>query len=213
MKWFLGIIFLSSLSFAQDEGFFRQLFIPSEAEEKVLPDYKWISKSAKYLYDLNGNGQKESIQVIKRDAIDYIAIEDNLGNQLFMDSLIARGHKAYLYKLRLVDIAPETRTLILFYYAGVSEFFDLEARTEVYFLTFKTTDLSTLKLVQGPSVFYEKDLYRRGYQQRAYDINVYDYNLDGIKEISSHMGSIHRLWFLDKNLSWSEKFNRPRMPF
>ena len=84
------IIPLSIICQAQDERFFREIFDTSNLKERYISRKIEVS-TPRYLIDLNGDNEKESIRYELKDGLSYIKIYDKFGRKLLESKLQAIG--------------------------------------------------------------------------------------------------------------------------
>lgn len=198
--WIFSLTFIFAFvnqSHAQDERFFRRLMSGELAREveKTPPEPKYVFSGATYRVDLNGDGKEEGIQVVKRDLMDWLDILTEDGNPVFKARLLPAGIDARIDRLRLVDLSPKVRVLIVQYYEGKTEARQLEATARLWFLTFENKDIYNIKLAQGPAYWHEFEKIREQYGRRLYSLSVRDIDGNGIKDIMvafNHMMQIYR---------------------
>jgi hypothetical protein len=191
-------------SHAQDERFWRKMITGELNEEAVKePEIpKWVFTSPSYQFDLNNDGREESIQLVKRDGIDWIDILGHDKTQLFSGKLWALGVNSSVYRLRLIDLSPTVRVIVIFLNEGKTEAKHLEATARLYFLTFENKDFSTFKLTQGPRYWHEYESVREQYWRRLHSFNVKDYNGDGVKDLAVEFNHIQSIWMYQGQGLW-----------
>lgn len=193
----LFLLLFSVSAFGQDERFYRELLagealtsLTEKAELVVTP----ISVSGKlYQFDLNGDGQAEKLQPVKRDGVDALIIHDSSGNEIFEARLWASGGESVIRKLRLVRLSEKTRCLLIFLDEGVTSGTQIESTGRIYLLSFENNDLKTLSLAQGPHIFHEKEAARDQYLRRSYSVDVTDLDGNGVREVIVHYNHIQRI--------------------
>ena len=129
----------------------------------------------------------------KRDGADWIEIRGGNKAHLFEAKLFAMGSESSLYKIKLVSLSRKVRALILFLDEGFSAGKEFESTGRIFVISYEDNDLSTMKIAQGPHMFHEKESVRDMYYRRDYQVNVVDFNKDGIKEISVQFNHIQRI--------------------
>jgi len=193
---------------AQDERYYRQMLsgsLPDFNADKVRPKEKvhYLFESPAYRIDLNNDGIEEYIQSAKRDGVDWIQIIDFSGRKVFESKLFAMGAESSLYKIRLMQISPDVRVLILFLDEGKTQSVRFESTARIFVLSYEKNDLSSLKLSQGPHFYHEREAQREQYGRRHYDVNIVDFDGDGIKEISIQYNHIQRMMKYKGRGEWS----------
>ena len=194
---FIFLTFVPGLLFAQDERYFRQIFsgeLP-KLEESFQSRVKPVMtiNGTGHRVDLNRDGIEEIIQPQKRDGVDWIEIKNTSQNTLFEAKLFSMGGASVLYKIRLVDLSPRVRVLIVFLDEGITRGKRLESTARFYVLSFEDNNLTKITLTQGPHFFHEKEAPRDTYWRRNYSVNVYDMDNDGLKEITVQYNHIQRI--------------------
>jgi hypothetical protein len=188
----------------QDERFWRKLLSGELAEEskKVEVEPKWVFSSPNYHLDLNSDGRKESLVILKRDGIDWLDVVGHDKSILFKAKLWAMGVASSLYRVRLVSLSKNVRVLVLYLYEGKTESKTLQASARLYFLSFENNDFSTFKLTPGPRFWHEFEGQREQYWRRLYSINVKDYDGDGTKDFAVEFNQMQNIWLYKGNGSW-----------
>lgn len=198
--WIISLTFISffvNQTQAQDERFFRKLVTGELAKdaEKVQGTPKYVFSGPTYRVDLNSDGKEEGLQVVKRDMMDWLDILSSEGKVLFKAKLQPTGINARIDRIRLVDLSPKLRALVIEYYEGKTEGLQLEATARLWILSFENKDLTKIKLTMGPSYWHEFEKKREQYGRRIYSLSIRDIDGDGIKDIMvsyNHMMQIYR---------------------
>jgi hypothetical protein len=193
----LALIFVfANRSYGQDERLWRKILtgdvIEDEKKAPVAP--KYVFAGATYRLDLDGDGKLEGIQMVKNDLLDAVEIFTPDGRRLFRGDLEPQGVLARVERLRLVDLSPQTRVLIIHYYEGKTEGRRMEATARLWFLTWPKTDLSQMTLTKGPGYWHEFEGVREQYGRRLYSVNVRDYDNDGTKDIAVAFNNMMSVW-------------------
>ncbi len=201
-------IFFSQILHAQDERYYRQI-LTGELPKALgpisgieLPSFNAYGNI--YRLDINGDGIEESIQPQKRDGVDWIEIRDSSQRKVFEAKLLAQGAESYLYKIRLVSLSTKARALILFLDEGFTKGKYFESTAKIYLVSLDNNDLSTLKISDGAHFFHEKKAQRELYWRRIYNVNVFDMDNDGIKDISVQYNNIQRIFRYLGNGNWDK---------
>ena len=193
----LFAILFSGHSLAQDERYYRQMLtgeLPHLSTDIKEMAVKPISLDGPfYNFDLNGDGIDERLQPIKRDGVDWLIISDSSKRKIFEAKLLAMGGESFIYKLKLVHLSPQYKSLIVFLDEGHTAGKQFESTGKLYVLSFDNNDLSTLSLSPGPHFFHEKESQREQYLRRGYQVTVADLNGDGVREITVHYNHIQRI--------------------
>ena len=195
-------------SLAQDEKFIRQVLSKNHQDQVLSPEkekkYRWMVNSGAINIDLDNDGFYEKIYESKKDGEDWFNILDSNGKKIFEKKLQAKGYKSTLYKVHLVSLSKAHKALILYYYQGHSSFINFHGSAQLYFVTWDNNNLQTLSMDTGPSYFDEVELPGKHYHNRQFKVNVFDYNDDGIKEVSVHFSKISRVYFYLGSGHWSQ---------
>lgn len=183
---------------AQDERYYRQMLsggLPDFNADKVKAKEKvhYVFESPAYRIDLNKDGVEEYIQTIKRDGVDWLQITDFSGRKIFESKIFAMGAESVIYKIRFITISKDVKALIIFLDEGKTHSIRFESTARIYVLSFEQNNLETLKLSQGPHFYHEKEAQREQYSRRHYQVNIVDFDGDGIKEISIQYNHIQRM--------------------
>ncbi len=189
---------------AQDERFWRKLLSGELTEEVVKPkeEPKWVFASPVYHLYMDTDGKEESIQVLKRDGMDWLDITGHDGVKLLEAKLWAMGSGSGIYRLRLMDLSKTVRVMVIFLYEGKTESRKLESSARLYFLTFENKDLTTMKVAAGPRYWHEYEAVREQYWRRLYSLNVEDYNGDGTKDINVEFNHMQSIWMYQGQGLW-----------
>lgn len=212
MKSFLFFSLLLSIApcFAQDERFFRRILsgdlIQSERAPIVQKTYHFVAQTPLYEIDLNGDKKNEALSYEIKDGEHWINIfsAPNGEKSLFRGKLETAGKEGNLFKIAVRELAPNIKVLILFFYEGNSQYLDFNGTGRVYFVTFENNDFKTFSMNPGPAFFQEKEERNLSYFQRNYEVELFDYNKDGIKEITIKHGFISRVMMYLGKGQWKE---------
>ena len=188
----LQIVFMLRVS-AQDERDYRKIFT-GELKPEATPDkeYKYIFTSAAYQLDIDDDGFFESIYLIKKDGLDFIEVKNFENHTVFSGRLYSYGGNSNIYKLTKTKLSEETNALILHYYEGSTDAKSFEGTARVYVLSVDKTK-RFWSLAKGPHYWQEHEEVKNRYWQRDYQININDFDKDGVKEISVSYNHIHRI--------------------
>lgn len=183
-------------SYGQDERLWRKILTGEVLEEDKKPVVapKYVFAGATYRLDLDGDKQMDGIQIVKNDLIDSVEIFNSNGNMIFRGVLEPQGVLARVERLRLVDISPETRVLIIHYYEGKTESRRMEATARLWFITWPRADIRQMSLSKGPGYWHEFEVVREQYGRRLYSVNVRDYDNDGVKDIAVAFNNMMSIW-------------------
>jgi hypothetical protein len=202
--FFLLLLFTSNALHAQDERYFRQIF-SGDLPKIGGPSFSNVLMTvngSNYRIDLNRDGIEEILQPQKRDGVDWIEIRNSSQNKIFEAKLFAMGGASTLYKIRLVDISKKATALLLFVDEGITKGKRFESAARLYVLAFENNDLTKISLTQGPHFFHEKEGQRDMYWRRDYNVNLYDMDNDGIKEIAVQYNHIQRIMKYKGSGAW-----------
>lgn len=189
----------------QDERFFRQIFSGelTRGVKKAEEEPKYVFSGAVYRFDLDGDGKEEGLQVVKRDLIDYLDILAPDGRTLFKAEILPNGVDAKIDRIRIVDISPKTRVLVVQYDEGKTQGKKFEASARLWLISFENKDLSTLKLTRSAPYWYEFEKIREQYGRRIYSLSVVDVDGDGVKEVMVSFNHMQHIYRYLGNGSWS----------
>jgi hypothetical protein len=207
-RWVLFIFLAFSAHLqAQDERYYRHLLmgdLPLLGKEIMEPmEHQFNVQGTSYRFDLDGDGIEETIQPQKRDGVDWLEIRNSSERKIFESKLLAMGADSSIYKLRLVNLSPKVKTLIIFLDEGHTVGRKFESTARVFLLSFENNDFSTFALTSGPHFFHEKESQREQYFRRDYNLNVYDINNDGIRDIAFQYNHIQRIFSYLGRGEWS----------
>lgn len=196
--WFsLAVILLfGNPAAAQDERLWRKVLSGEMAQTapSAPPSPRYLFTGPVYRVDLDGDGREEGLMPVKRDLVDWLDILSHDGRTLYQAPLEALGVDARLDRIRLVDLAPGKRVLVLQYFEGKTEARRLEATARLWFLTLDNRDLTTLKLTRGPGYWHEFEAEREQYGRRLYALSVLDVDGDGVKDVRVAYNHIMHVW-------------------
>ena len=200
---------LSGLGFAQDERYFRQILtgeLPKQVDqykENMLPQFNVTGGT--YKFDLNGDGFEESLQPQKRDGVDWLEIRDVSQRKIFEGKLLAMGSESAIYKIKVVNLSLKVKAAIVFLDEGSTKGKRFESTARIFVISFENNDLETLSMIEGPHFFHEKEAQREQYWRRDYNVNVYDIDGDGVREIAIMYNHIQRIMKYKSKGEW-ERF-------
>jgi hypothetical protein len=188
-----------STSFAQDERFFRKLFRGelknSDIKATVQKNYHFTAQTPFYEIDLNNDNTKESLSFERKDGESWLIITDDYKMPIFKYMFKSFGRLARLTKINIRRISPKTNVLILHFYEGIQESLSFQGKGRLYFLTIDNLDLRSFSVYEGPNYFEEYENFNKEhYHRRKYHVSLFDYNNDGIKEISVKHASVVRVY-------------------
>ena len=198
-------VFLGTAS-AQDERFYRQIFtgeLPQVAKDYVevtVPQFN-VSGST-YKVDLDSDGVLETLIPQKRDGVDWLEIRDGADRKIFETKILAMGGESTLYKIRLSPISKKVKALILYLDEGKTVGARFESTARIFLVSFENNDLSTMKATMGPHFYHEKEAQREQYFRRDFQVNVYDLDLDGTREVSVEYNHIQKIMKYKGNGEW-----------
>ena len=191
---------------AQDERYYRQIFsgdlpkLTQDIEEKAEAQFN--VRGSSYRIDLNGDKLEEIIEPQKRDGVDWIVIRNSSKTKIFEAQLLAMGAESHIYKIKIVDISKNAKSLIIYLDEGVTKGKRFESTARIFVLTFENQDLSKMWIEQGPHFFHEKEAQREQYWRKNYNVNVYDIDGDGTREIAIQYNHIQRIMRYKGNGEW-----------
>lgn len=207
--FFLFLGGLSGLGFSQDERYFRQILsgelpkLSEEYKENRLPQFNVTGAS--YKFDLNADGFEETIRPQKRDGVDWLEIRDATQRKIFEGKLLAMGSESSIYKIKVVNLSLKVKAAILFLDEGSTKGKRFESTARIYVVSFENNDLDTLSMTEGPHFFHEKEAQREQYWRRDYNVNIYDMDGDGVREIAVMYNHIQRIMKYKSRGEW-ERF-------
>lgn len=171
-------------SFAQDEENFKK-FILGEKEEIIQEDHfsEWRLETPHYFYDLNSNGQMESIVFVKESGGDQLHIYNVRRELLYKTSFTSTALTSKIYKILIKPLSDNLLLLLIYYFEGSINYIDDQSIVRLYFLTLEKKDFSSLKIFKGP-YYWEKFLSRNGHSHQILKkIKFFDFNKDGILDL------------------------------
>jgi hypothetical protein len=198
------VIFSNTL-FAQDERFLRQLFTggvqeADDKERKAKVHYRVHSPF--YEFDIDGDLRNEKFLIEKRDSQTWLHIHNYKREIIFSYKFETKGLRSDLYKIQVRNLSKNSRIFMLYYYEGKTEYVDFFGTSRVYFLTVDNSDLKTLAMKKGPAIWEEAEVGRLHYRQRSYDVSLFDYNKDGVNEVTIKYHLSSKVYFYKGMGKW-----------
>lgn len=193
----LLILVLSSSVYAQDERYFRHILsgeLPNMAGEILnVPEHQFNVSGSVYHLDLNGDGIEELIVPEKRDGVDWILITNSSKTKIFEGRLLAMGGESHIYKIKFAHLSPTIKALVIFLDEGRTTGRRFESTARIYVLSFENNDFSTIKFVQGPHHFHEKESQREQYYRRDLSVEIRDVDQNGVRDVVVQYHHIQRI--------------------
>jgi hypothetical protein len=178
----------SSFCFGQDERDFREILLHKKGKKDVdykeVKDLKFKTRSPKYYLDITHDNINESFHVSKVDGQDWLTIFDSKGEQVFRHKFNAHGPWSRLFRVQKRELSKKTQTLILHFFEGRTNYLELKGTARLYFLTIDKNNLQTIAVSKGPAFWYEYRDRQKNYNRRTYKLSLYDYDEDGVREIT-----------------------------
>ncbi len=201
----LLFLLLSNGVFAQDERFFRKIFADDfikKSDQAKKTKGKWQVISPAYQFDIDSNGHNESIITEKNDGEDWLHIYGLHGQHIYSGKLEAKGLDSHLYKISIRKLSSKSKVLILHFYEGHHSYLDSIASARLFFLTLDNNDFKTLSLYKGPRFWEEHKSAEGYYHRRGMKLSLYDYNGDGLRDISVKHQFINRVYYYRGRGRW-----------
>lgn len=200
------IMFFVNPAMAQDERFWRKLVTGelTREQKKLPPAPKWVFSTPSYEFDLNGDGRNESLTVQVVDGLSVVEIYSHDKLLLFTGTLTGLGMDAKVYRLRLIDVSPGVRSLLIHFFEGKTQSQRFEATARLYFVTFAKENMTKMTFQKGPQYWHEYEAPRDQYWRRQYGINVMDLDKDGSKEVFVNFNSSQSVWQYQTSGLWRE---------
>ena len=195
MKLLAVLFLIHTALYAQDERFFRGIFTDELQNKPASPITKVQVSSPEYAVDLNRDGVAERISVEKRDGADYFLVKDRFGDTKLEARLFAKGVNSKLFKVHLKTLSTGVDALILHFDEGSSGTAVFQSTARLYLVTIEDRNLEKMYLQKGPAFYYEKEILDLLYARRYYNVNVMDFNNDGIREVAVAYNNIQRIYF------------------
>ncbi len=164
-----------------------------EVEEKVGPVHQFNVFGASYRIDLNSDGIEEYLTPQKRDGVDWLEIRDHSERIIFQTKLLAMGGGSSIYKIKFVQISPTVKSLLVFLDEGITKGKKFESTGRFFVLTYENNNLEKIQVDLGPHLFHEKEALREQYFRRDSQVNIYDIDKDGVREIALQYNHIQRI--------------------
>ena len=183
--------------FSQDERYYRHILSGDlqkyTLEHREVMVTQFNVQGTSYKFDLNGDGIEEILQPQKRDGVDWLEIKDSSQRKIFEAKLVGNGADSAIYKIKLVHLTPKVKAAILFFDEGYTKARRFESTAKIYVISFENNDLSNAAIAEGPHFFHEREAQREQYWRRDYNVNVYDVDGDGQREIAIMYNHIQRI--------------------
>lgn len=199
-------VFDSTTSYAQDERLFRKMFSSSINQKKEkgkdISLYKLHINSKYYELDMNGDGLNDGLVFEKKDGEDWIHIYKEFFTKVKSVRLLANGIKSRIYRIKVLNISKSSRLILLYYYEGVSKYISLLGTSRIYMMTIDDRNFDTISVYRGPAIWKEYDNARGFYNQKNYKISLFDYNSDGVKELTVKYGNSAYIYRYFGNGKW-----------
>lgn len=196
---------LVSSALAQDERFFRQLFAGEEQKKNKVNSekvYHYKVQSPFYMFDINKNHRKEKFLIEEKDGETWLYIHDYQGKKIFSHRFQATGYGSSIYKISIRNLSPKTRIFIIHFFEGKTKHVDYHSTGRFYFLTMDNLDLNTLSMFKGPIMWEEYRNVKDHYHQRKYELSLYDFNNDGVKEVLVKYNLSSKVFLYKDNGKW-----------
>lgn len=193
---------------SQDERYYRDIFT-GDINKNLKKDFKYKVEvmSPKYMIDLTRDGVEDSLQVVKKDGVDFIRINNSHGKLMFEQKLEVKGKRSRIFKAHLRKVSSSADVLVLHYYEGHNEAAIFEGSARLYFVTIRGRSLKKISMTKGPFFWSEResaaDKYFK-YWRKRYQVNILDYNKDGINEISVSFYKSSQVYFYLSDGAWSK---------
>ena len=193
----LFILLFGTLAFGQDERYYRQILtgeLPKMNEgygQNLVNQFSVTGAS--YKIDLNSDGIEESIVPEKRDGVDWIVIKSAQETTIFETKIIAMGTGSSIYKIRFVQISRDVKALVVFIDEGIIASKKTQSTARFIVISFENNDLKKMTAWIGPHIFHELEAQRDQYYRRDYQVNIYDLDEDGTREIVVQYNHIQRI--------------------
>jgi hypothetical protein len=198
LRWFVLIFFIVSFkSFGQDERYFHKLFDKRLITDDHKTPYKWKVPSKVYKLDLDQDGAKEGLAIEYRDQDTWLSIYEGRV-KVFSYKLVPTGLKSKLFRVRLKTLSPDVLGIVLYFYEGYTKYLNTHSVSRFYFGAILKGNLRKIKMIRGPHFFEEREDWLGNYDQNSYGLHFFDYNGDGIKDISVKSKLVSRVYFYSK---------------
>ena len=189
----INVFFFEKNLLAQDERIMRKMLsgslLKEEAEQNSTLHYS--IDSSRYYFDLDGDKIQEYFQTSHRDGQLWVEIRQSNEGLLYEVKLDTLNIDARVYKIKISQINPKVKLIMLFTYLGkieVPSLFYSEAR-----LFFITLEESQFYFAHGPYYFMEKQKLKDQYANRHSKINLFDYNLDNTIDVGVEYNNIQEI--------------------
>lgn len=204
------LIFIVFPGMAQDERTLRKMLSGqmNDNKKKAPKDLIYTASTPRYYFDVNNDGKEESFFFSSEDGKDWLTIKDYRGREIYRYRFINVGTGANVYRVSLKWVNKNTSVAIFHYFEGRTQYLDKRGTSRLYFLAFQKGQLKNLKMSRGPHIWDEYLDHRKHYHRRNYKIGMFDYDLDGKREITVKFNTIARVYRLSKG-EWYPYPERP----
>ena len=197
MIFYLISLLIFSLH-SQDERFYQKLH-PEKKKENIFSDYNFHAYTPLYQLDLDEDGRDESLMVEMRDGGVWIIIRYKM-KKIKEFELDVNGVNPKVYRITMSRLSSKSKIMLVRFYEGYNPYPVFRATARLYFITWEDNDLKTLSLFKGPLFFHE--FKGDDYYTRDYKVSLFDFNKDGIKEVSVDSHLISKVWIYKGKGRW-----------
>jgi hypothetical protein len=171
----------------QDERVFRDLLThknKKDLESKKVENVFVKVRSARYSFDFNDDSKNEFFYTSKIDGKDFLKIFDNKNKEVFRYKFDAHGPWSRIFRIQVRQLSSGTKVLLCYFYEGINRYFQFKGTSRLYFLTIDDGNLRQMKMHKGPIIWHEEKDRQENYLKRKYEISLYDFDDDGVREVS-----------------------------
>lgn len=190
----LSIILAVFPAFSQDEVVFRALFVGDSLQKgkdvTVEKNYHYLTNSALYQFDIDGDGKVEGISFAYRDGEHWVEVYNFKKHKIFEFKFQSFGARAQVHKMKLVEVDSQNRAIVMYFFEGVSKHVETTGSGRLYILSIPNKDLTKISVHKGVPYWIERKDHLGRYYRRNYEVGAYDIDGSGQKEIIAKSGTI-----------------------
>lgn len=192
---------------AQDEKAFRDILLYQKKDTNTKEIGKEFVKtrSERYVIDLNNDQRPDSFYTVKKDGKDLITFFDHKKRKVYSYSFDAHGPWSRIFRIQIREISKKTKVFLIYFYEGLNRYLEVKGTARLYFLTLDNNDFKTFSMFKGPLVWTEKRDRKDSYLKRKYEVSMFDYDNNGMREISVKFRDISRVFTYIGNGTWAKR--------
>ena len=208
-SFLITFLFLSNLSFSQDEKQLKNEILHSTLSQNLKPPNndildRPVVQTPYYELDLADTAFNESIVYEKKGVNDWIHLFNSEKKKVFSLNLAPQGWDSKVYKISIRDLSPTLRLIAIHYFEGNTIFINEYRISRLYFLTIENNNLDKLNVIKGPVIWEDSIIPKKLKRSRLYELSFEDINNDGTKEVLLKSNNITHIFHYLENGKWLE---------